>query len=420
MTSLVQGSVKVRLDAQVMLSIGKLAAGQQEYYLQSVAAGTPDYYVAGGDAPGRWIGAGSARLGLREQVTRAALTDVLDGRHPSQGRPLTRSRKGRRSIGWDLTFSAPKSVSLLYGLGDAPTRHVVMTAHDQAVEAAFAYLEREAGFVRRGDGGTGRETGAGLVGAAFRHRTSRAGDPQLHTHVLLANLVATTDGEWRAVHSKAFYQHARAAGGLYRAALRDALTRQLGVSWRPRPRGLHEVARIPDRVLRAFSQRRVEIESSLAERGASSARAAGVATLATRRAKPDRPVPDDELHGHWRGRAAALGFGDAQVAQLFAVPRLEDDSRHLVKGLAKGAVVAAERHPRERELLRVLLGPEGLTAQVSAFRRRDVVRAVSDLLPEVHDQVTVGYAAWAAGGVMMSSNSTGVNRPSAACRRRRW
>jgi conjugative relaxase-like TrwC/TraI family protein len=102
----------------------------------------------------------------------------------------------RRVPGFDLTFSAPKSVSVLFGVGDDGMRAAIQDAHDQAVREALAYVEREAGVTRRGAGGAVAIAGRGLIGAAFRHRTSRAGDPQLHTHVLVANLVLGADGRW--------------------------------------------------------------------------------------------------------------------------------------------------------------------------------------------------------------------------------
>lgn len=270
-----------------MLSIGKLAVGQQDYYLQTVAAGVEDYYLGSGEAPGRWLGDGARRLDLSGRVTPDALGAVLDGRRPGTDRKLWRSTR-QRLPGWDLAFSAPKSVSLLYALGAPKLQRVVVAAHDDAVRQAFGYLEREAGFVRRGHAGAHLEAGAGLVGAAFRHRTSRAMDPQLHTHVLMANLVATTDQDWRAVWSRAFYRQARTASSLYRAALRDTLTRQLGVEWRPRPHGMHEIAGIPPEVLRAFSQRRTDIEAEMQQRGVSSPKPPG--------SDPDHPTRQNHPH----------------------------------------------------------------------------------------------------------------------------
>lgn len=108
----------------------------------------------------------------------------------------------RRVPGWDLTFSAPKSVSLLYAIADPTVSAQAVTAHQEAVRQALAYLDRHAVFSRRRiDGVITPVEGVGLVTAAFRHRTSRAGDPQLHTHVLAANLVEHADGGFGALHS---------------------------------------------------------------------------------------------------------------------------------------------------------------------------------------------------------------------------
>ncbi|MDP8931608.1 MAG: relaxase domain-containing protein, partial [Actinomycetota bacterium] len=271
-----------------MLNIGKLAAGSHEYYLASVAAGTEDYYLARGEPRGYWLARGGTELGLDGMVTREALRAVLDGHHPSTGAPLL-AQTQRTVPGFDLTFLAPKSVSVLYGLGDRRVAREVQTAHDAAVEAALGYLERHAAWSRRGAGGAEQVRSNGFVAAAFRHRTSRAGDPLVHTHVLVANLArAVDDGRWRTLDGRHLYTHARTAGFLYQAQLRAELTRRLGVEWEPVANGCADIAGVPRRVVAAFSTRRREIEAHMAERGETSAKAAQVATLATRRAKDHR------------------------------------------------------------------------------------------------------------------------------------
>ena len=123
-----------------MLSIGKLAKGQEGYYLDAVARGVEDYYLEG-EAPGRWLGAGAALLGLAGEVDADALAAVLDGRDPTTDTRL-RSSKGGRIPGFDLTFRAPKSVSVVFGLAEADIAAVVAESHDLAVDAALGYLER--------------------------------------------------------------------------------------------------------------------------------------------------------------------------------------------------------------------------------------------------------------------------------------
>ena len=188
-----------------------------------------------------------------------------------------------RVPGFDLTFSAPKSVSVLYALADPLVRGQVVDALDTAVDEAVGWLEREACFVRRGSNnraayrggsdqfGTRRLRGGGFVAAGFRHRTSRAGDPQLHTHVLVANLTRGPDGRWSALDAQAIYRCQRTAGAVFDAAVRAELTRRLGVEWVPTGRDSLEVAGIPRRVLRLFSKRRIEIEAEMERIGVSGA-----------------------------------------------------------------------------------------------------------------------------------------------------
>src|SRR3954453_5549763 len=158
-----------------MLSIGKLAVGQAGYYLdqaqtmvsraRAVSSGVEDYYLGGPEAPGTWTGTGARPLGLDGTVDAVRLDRVLAGDDPASGAPLGRVVP-RRVPGFDLTFSAPKSVSVLYGVGDDELRATIQGAHDRAVREALAYVERHAGVTRRGAGGATVISGRGLVAAA--------------------------------------------------------------------------------------------------------------------------------------------------------------------------------------------------------------------------------------------------------------
>ena len=300
-----------------MLSIGKLASGQADYYLEqaggrvdralSVSSGVEDYYSDGGDSDGVWIGAGRAELKLADDVDGAALRRVLEGAEPSTGDPLGR-HAAARVPGFDVSFSAPKSVSVLFGIGDERLRAAIRCAHEIAVRDAFAYLEQESAVARRGAAGAISVRGRGFVAAAFRHRISRAGDPQLHTHVLVANVVQADDGRWSALDGRRLYAHGKTAGYLYEARLRAELTRELGVAWTPVRNGIADVDGVPADVLRAFSRRWAQIEAKLEERGASGPRAAQAAALDTRRRK-EHDVDPAMFVPTWRARAAELGFG---------------------------------------------------------------------------------------------------------------
>ncbi|MGH2989019.1 MAG: MobF family relaxase, partial [Solirubrobacterales bacterium] len=253
-----------------MVSIGKLGKGQETYYLDSVAGGADDYYSGEGEAPGRWTGSGAAELDLEGQVEREQLGAVLAAHDPRTDATLPRFVRKDRVPGFDVTFSAPKSVSVLWATADETTAGRIRAAHERSVEAALSFLEREAAFTRLGTDGHTAARGSGFVAAAFRHRMSRAGDPQLHTHVLVANLIRTEDREWRSLDGQRLYRRAKTAGYLYQAHLRSELSRELGLAFREVHRGAAEIAGVPDETLHPFSRRRQEIETRMAERGGAS------------------------------------------------------------------------------------------------------------------------------------------------------
>jgi conjugative relaxase-like TrwC/TraI family protein len=355
----------------IVVSIGKLATGQANYYLDqaqarvdratSIGTGVEDYYVGGTEAPGYWLGAGSARVGATGRVEGDALRRVLEGRAPAGEEDLVPDH-ARRVPGFDVTFSAPKSVSVLFGLGDEPLRRAIRSAHDEAVRDALGYLERVAARGRRKHGGQVLVEGRGLIAAAFRHRTSRAGDPQLHTHVLIANVVEGVDGKWSALDGRGIYQHGKTAGYLYEAALRTRLSRRLGVEWGPVRNGIADVEGVPVDVLQAFSRRRAEVEAELERRGESSSAAARMATLATRRRKDYGVVPE-QLIAEWRERAERLGFG-----------------RHRVRAVL-GRVSDRAKDPEWMATFRRLASSEGLTHRRATFARRDVLQGLCETVP---------------------------------------
>ncbi len=362
-----------------MLNIGKLGHDAAEYYLESVAGGVEDYYLHAGEAPGQWLGVGKRALALHGEVRPEDLRHILDGAHPASGEQLGHAQGGRERLpGYDLTFRAPKSVSLLFALGEGEVSRDVKLAHEAAVRAALNYLEREAAFGRRrGEGGMVPVRAEGFVAAAFQHRTSRAGDPLLHHHVLVANLVRDGQGRWGALDGRLIYTHAKTAGYLYQAELRAQLSRRLGVRWTPVMRGTAEIQGISSDVIRAFSRRRSQILARMAERGESSAKAAQVATLDTRRAK-DHEVQPEGLLPEWRSRAAALGLTSPAIAGILG--RGEPSPEALTD-----TVVA--------KALAQLAAPTGLTAHSSTFTRRDVVRALCERLGPAGGAADVEVAA---------------------------
>ena len=164
-----------------------------------------------------------------------------------------------------------KSVSALWALADPQTSACIQRCHDQAVEDALGLLEREALFTRRGRNGVRQVQTHGLVATAFTHRDSRAGDPDLHTHVALANKVqAVDDGAWLAIDGRLLYLANVAASECYNTALERHLTRELGVRFVDRPYGregrpVREIAGVDPTLLRRWSQRDLEIRTAQGE-----------------------------------------------------------------------------------------------------------------------------------------------------------
>jgi conjugative relaxase-like TrwC/TraI family protein len=330
-----------------VLSIGKVGGGQGDprYYIDTVAQGKDDYYTGHGEAQGQWAGSGAEDKNLVGTVQDDAFLNLL----------TEPTAKPKKVLAYDLTFSAPKSVSVIYGIGDRTISPIARQAHDEAVREAIGYLERHATWTRRGDAGEHRIRGEGLTVAAFRHRTSRAGDPQLHTHAVVANNTVA-EGRATALDGRALYAHARTAGFLYQTALRKNLTETLGVEWDPVHNGVAEISGIEDQVLKHFSRRSQEIAEQLSRTGGRTRRAREIAALDTRRSK-DYNVPTDRLRDEWRARAAELGL-DAHALNLVLSRKapgrpIEPDLAATAEGLA---------------------APGGVTESASTFDRRDVLR----------------------------------------------
>jgi conjugative relaxase-like TrwC/TraI family protein len=337
-----------------MLSIGKLGRGQERYYLDKVAEGAEDYYSGEGEGEGYWLGDAARDLGLQGKVEPSQLVAMLTGEDPASGEALgLRHVEGGAVPGFDLTFSAPKSVSLLWALGGHPVAAEVKAAHAEAVGSALGYLQQTACLTRRGAGGHLFLKGNGFLAAGYVHRSSRAGDPQLHTHALIAN-ATFAEGRWTRLYHPAIYENAKAAGYIYEAHLRDELTRRLGVRWGEVENGIAEIEGFdPDHLL-AFSTRRAEILEAAGGEGAS-ARALQVATLATRTAK-DRDLTTESLRDLWRTKAEEIGLIREQIRGTLG----REPQRHEVTVSEVEATV---------------------TAHASHFDRRDAIQAVANCLP---------------------------------------
>jgi conjugative relaxase-like TrwC/TraI family protein len=332
-----------------MLSVAALSGGQGNYYL---ALARDDYYLKGGEPPGRWLGEGAERLGLTAQVDGPALKHLLRGFSADGSQPLIQGAGSpKHQAGWDLTFSCPKSVSVLWSQAEPDTRKTIQEAQAAAVREALDYLQEAAAFTRRGKGGRTKER-TELVVATFDHGTSRAQDPQLHTHCLVLNVGVRADGSTGTILSQPLYAHKLAAGAVYRAELSNQLEKRLGVVLERR-QSWFEVQGVPASLVEDFSKRREQVEKALAEHGASGAKAAAKLTLATRQAKEH--LPRAELLPTWQEVGRRHGFTAENANALLLRQGPRQDLAGRVGNCIQAAAARITRHDShfpERELVR--------------------------------------------------------------------
>jgi len=349
-----------------MLSIGAMGTGQGNYY---IGLTQESYYLQGGEPAGRWIGSGSPLLGLSPLVEPARFLSLFAGVGAKGEALVQNAGDPKRQPGWDLTFSAPKSVSCVWAIADPQMRSAIEAAQFAALEEAVSYIE-EGALTRRGKSGAIKEKAA-LVVAAFEHGTSRAGDPQLHTHAVLLNVGIRADGTTGSLESRSFYQSKMAAGALYRAELAHQLM-QLGFSLR-REGTSFEIVGVPLALREQTSTRRKEIEQALAARGESGGRAAAFAALATRGKKEH--VSREALFPLWRELGRAHGLGPESVRALCGrTPATAGAPQRDPAVLAGTTTQAAVQESVQEALTK-------LSADQSHFGARDLLRALSEAAP---------------------------------------
>jgi conjugative relaxase-like TrwC/TraI family protein len=350
----------------VVADIAKLSVGREEYYTRELATDHEQYLSGHGESPGRWYGAGATTLGLQGEASPAGFQAMFEGRHPDSGELLGRPHSRTAVPAFDVVLRPTKSVSVLYGLGDAATGRAVLAAHHAGVREAVGYLDEHLG-VRRGHGGVQHVSGQGLLAVGFDHRTSREGDPLLHTHLVVANRVQGPDGRWTALDGRDLYRHRLAADAIYRASYQHELVRTLGVEWTAADaHGNRELRGMPEELVRLFSKRTGQIDLAVerlqADGRERTPRLVKWAVHATR--KPKGHETADTLYGRWRTEAAERGVDpDTLVRQV--TDRTQDRKQ--------------ERTVSERTVAGMfdrLASPDGLTATASTFARQDVIAAL--------------------------------------------
>ena len=304
-----------------MLRITKLA--DAEYLIGQVGRGIDDYYMGIGEAPGVWQGLLADDLGLSGVVRDDDLRALLLARHPGTDEALLGGHRERRVAAFDVTFSAPKSVSVLWAFASPEVSSLASIAHVEAVAVALEFLERRAGATRQQVDGERERIPTGMAAATFVHRTSREGDPQLHTHAVVANLGVRPDGSYAALDATPLYEWGKAAGSVYQEELRRRLSERLGVEWGPDRHGCREMTGFDPGWLSTFSKRTQAIDEHLAGAGPENPDpkrrmwADEAASLATRPRK-DGSLTPELLRERWQTEADQIGLpnGHALEAQV--------------------------------------------------------------------------------------------------------
>ncbi|WP_197273506.1 MobF family relaxase [Arthrobacter sp. ZBG10] len=318
--------------------------------LSSTPPDTISYYVQTGTPQGRWLGNGLQGIARKagDKVTESDARSIFqDATHPDSNEPLGRAH-GQLPIGqeasnhnaakhavagFDLTFSVPKSVSTLWALSPRPVQEQILDTHHEAIEATLAWMEEQVINTRSGRNGVAHVGTRGAIAAAFDHWESRAGDPQLHTHLVIANRVQrVTDGAWATLDSRSLYKAVVAASEHYNGLLFDALHASLGTDAdiRAPAQNTHnpsqQLTGIAEALVREFSNRSrlIDVETDrlvrewITDHGArptatTIVRLRQQATLSTRTPKDVEPSPLRTLSAQWRDRAKNKGFDPASV-----------------------------------------------------------------------------------------------------------
>ena len=256
----------------MVISIANIGVAHAEYYTSEEALGAVSYYADGGEHSGVWVSGGGWSMTAGTAVTvdtlKAALSYVDPGTGERLGRrytpggtyrdPLGVERLRRSTSAFDLTYSVPKSISASWAVADTATRRQLQAAYDVSLGAVVDYVQANAVASRKGVNGVERiDVPDGAAIARFDHYTSRAGDPQLHTHLLVMNRVLCSDGKWRTLDGRIVYDHLQAASMYGAAVLRAEISGRLGWSWDRIGTNRHaEIAGVPTDLVAHWSTRR--------------------------------------------------------------------------------------------------------------------------------------------------------------------
>lgn len=337
------------------------------YYVEALGG----YYLEPGEPLGVWRGRAVEALGLGAEVDDGAFLDLMAGLHPGTSEFLGR-HYGEESVrGFDVTASAPKSVSVLFALGDDATRQAVLDAHDAAVATMVGWIEDHAHTRYRIQGQVATVDADGITAACFRQHTSRALDPQLHTHVVIANRVMSPDGRWLSLDARTIKFDQRTLSALYHAGLRAELTRALGVTWDEPVNRIAEMRGMAADVLAEFSARTEEVQRRIEdkleafqkhfERDPTPRERWRLERDAVTDSRPSKSHGVDalSLHAEWAERSVTLGYEPravvaATVSQDIPDRTLDAGTEALVVERALESLTESQSSWRPAELVRDL------------------------------------------------------------------
>ena len=311
-----------------------------------------DYYAQGSEAtPSRWIGSAAPELGLHGAVDREDLLVTLQGFDPRTGEALVQKAGVDRRYAFDLTFSAPKSVSIAWAVGNEEVKRGIEAAQDRAVEKTLAFIEEKFALGRRGSAkeGTITKEHVKLLAAVYRHGSSRELDMQIHSHAMLQNLGLRADGTWGALNEKEIFEWKLALGAVYRAGLsEEMLILGFGIE---SDREYFRLAGIPPELEEEFSKRRAQIEAALAGKGLSGGKASEVAALDTRKGKA--VVEAEILREEWTKIAGEHGITAESLQTLRSAEKeTKQDSFSLDRPELFRRLSALEAVFQEKDLFR--------------------------------------------------------------------
>lgn len=278
-----------------------------------------EYYTA--DGGGVWWSTGQSVVRDGAAIDRETFRSLCAGIDPRTGKGLVRAAGQTHRAGWDFTFSAPKSVSILWMSADSERREQIVGLHRAAVSRALQLFKTEELLeVRRGQGGYIREQPNDIIVGRFRHHTSREGDCNLHEHCVLINVLGCSDGRWRTAETQRAFSNLTVLGAAYRAELASGL-KQLGFHIREAGRGQFEVAGLSPHLLNHFSKRSQQIANEVGRDASTQQKA--VATLATRRSKGDVPI-GDALEKRWQDELGEVGIDPWLEAHAYKPPLIQE------------------------------------------------------------------------------------------------